>query len=91
MKKIKVIYKKLGRYKVYGLANCGYNEIEIDIRIKSKKHLELLIHESMHILFPEAEEEEVESKAIILTNTIWGEQYRRVDNSKSLPLQDGSK
>jgi hypothetical protein len=45
----------------------------------------------MHILFPEAEEEEVESKAIILTNTIWGEHYRRVDNSKSLPLQDGSK
>lgn len=91
MKKIKVIYKKLGRHKVYGFANCGYNEIEIDIRVKSKKHLELIIHESMHILFPEAEEEEVESKAIILTNTIWGEHYRRVDNSKSLPLQDGSK
>lgn len=91
MKKIKVIYKKLGRHKVYGFANCGYNEIEIDSRVKSKKHLELVIHESLHILFPDAEEEEIESKAIILTNTIWGEQYRRVDNSKSLPLQDGSK
>jgi len=91
VKKIKVIYRKLGRHKVYGFANCGYNEIEIDSRVKSKKHLELIIHESMHILFPEAEEEEIESKAIILTNTIWGEYYRRVDNSKSLPLQDGSK
>ncbi|CAB4121903.1 hypothetical protein UFOVP19_22 [uncultured Caudovirales phage] len=91
MKKIKVIYKKLGRHNVYGFANCGYNEIEIDSRLKGKKALELLIHESMHILFPEAEEEEIESKSIILTNTIWSEQYRRVDNSKSLPLQDGSK
>ena len=90
MKKIKVIYRKLGREKVYGFAHCGLNEIEIDSRVKSKKHLELIIHESMHILFPEAEEDEVESKAIILCNTIWGEHYRRVDNSKSLPLQDGS-
>ena len=91
MKKIKVIYRKLGREKVYGLANLGFNEIEIDSRIKSKKHLELIIHESLHILFPEAEEEEIEYKAIILTNTLWYEHYRRVDNSKSLPLQDGSK
>ena len=91
MKKIKVIYKKLGRERVYGFANLGYNEIEIDSRIKSKKHLELIIHESMHILFPEAEEEEIVTKSIILTNTIWGEHYRRVDNSRSLPLQDGSK
>ena len=91
MKKIKVIYRKLGRQKVYGFAHCGFNQIEIDSRVKSKKHLELIIHESMHILFPEAEEEEVESKAIILCNTIWGEHYRRVDKSRSLPLQDGSK
>ena len=76
---------------MYGLANLGFNEIEIDSRIKSKKHLELIIHESLHILFPEAEEEEIEYKAIILTNTLWYEHYRRVDNSKSLPLQDGSK
>lgn len=91
MKRIKVLYKKLGKHKVWGFAHLGDNEIEIDIRVKSKKHLELLIHESMHILFPEAEEEEVELKSIILTNTIWGEHYRRVDNSRSLPLQDGSK
>jgi len=76
LKKIKVIYKKLGKEKVYGFANLGDNEIEIDARLKGKKHLEIMLHECLHILYPEAEEEE--------------EHYRRVDNNNSTPLQDGS-
>jgi len=43
LKKIKVIYKKLGKEKVYGFANLGDNEIEIDARLKGKKHLEIML------------------------------------------------
>lgn len=90
MKKIKVIYKKLGKEKVYGFANLGDNEIEIDVRLKGKKHLEIMLHECLHILYPEAEEDEIVRNSIILTNTIWWEHYRRVDNNNSTPLQDGT-
>jgi hypothetical protein len=90
LKKIKVIYKKLGKEKVYGFANLGDNEIEIDVRLKGKKHLEIMLHECLHILYPEAEEEEIVRNSIILTNTIWWEHYRRVDNNNSTPLQDGT-
>ncbi len=90
MKKIKVTYKKLGKEKVYGFANLGDNEIEIDPRLKGKKHLEIMLHECLHILYPEAEEDEIVRNSIILTNTLWWEHYRRVDNNNSTTLQDGS-
>jgi len=41
-------------------------------------------------LYPEAEEDEIVRNSIILTNTIWWEHYRRVDNNNSTPLQDGT-
>lgn len=90
MRKIKVIYKKLGRNKVYGFANCGHDEIEIDSRLKGKKLLEIIIHESLHLLIPEAEEEEIVQKSVILTNTLWHEGYRRIDADTSIPMQDGT-
>jgi len=90
MKRIKIIYKKLGREKVYGFANLGDNEIEIDNRLKGKKLLELIIHESLHILYPEAEEDEIENNSITLTNTIWHENFRRIDNANDIPMQDGT-
>jgi hypothetical protein len=90
VKKIKVTYKKLGKEKVYGFANLGDNEIEIDPRLKGKKHLEIMLHECLHILYPEAEEDEIVRNSIILTNTLWWEHYRRVDNNNSTTLQDGS-
>ncbi len=90
MNRINVIYKKLGRHKVYGYANLGDNEVELDIRLTSKKHLEILVHECLHILFPELEEDEIIEKSIKLVNTLWLEQYRRVETHNDTPLQDGS-
>ena len=90
MNRINVIYKKLGRHKVYGYANLGDNEIELDVRLKNKKHLEILVHECLHILFPELEEDEIVEKSIKLVNTIWLEHYRRVENQNDIPLQEGT-
>lgn len=88
MKRIKVKYRKLGKY--YGLAHST-DFIEIDERIKGKKHLEILLHESLHILFPSLEEDEIVAKSVILTNTLWHEKYRRIEDQADVPLQDGSK
>lgn len=89
MKRFKVIYKNLK--KVWGYADLETNEIHIDQKAKGKKHLEILIHESAHLLWPDESEESIVRKSIMLTNTLWSENYRRIDNRNDLPLQDGTK
>ncbi len=88
--RIKVIYKKLGREQAHGIAESD-GIIYIDPRLRGRKELEILIHETYHLLEPEASEEEVIEKSVILTKLLWKMGYRKVDNSKHLPLQDGSK
>lgn len=87
--RIKIIYKKLGKEKVHGIAWSDGN-IEIDPRLKGKKHLEILIHEIMHLLNPKDSEEAIIRKSITLTKILWAENYRRIDNTNDEPLQDGS-
>ena len=88
--RIKVIYKKLGREQAHGIAESD-GIIYIDPRLRGRKELEILIHETYHLLEPEASEEDVIEKSVILTKLLWKMGYRKVDNSKHLPLQDGSK
>jgi hypothetical protein len=89
MKRIKVQYTKLGKQKAWGLAHSD-ELIEIDIRLKGRKAMEILIHEVCHILAPCDSEEEVVRKSIILTKTLWHEGYRKIDNTEDIPMQDGS-
>ena len=86
---IKVKYKKLGKEKVWGLAD-SQGIIYIDSRLKGKKHLEILIHETLHLLYPEDSEDEIIERSIILTNLIWKQRYRRLEEEKKMRLQDGS-
>jgi hypothetical protein len=88
--RIKIIYRKLGKEQAYGIASSD-GIIEIDSRLKSKKHLEVLIHEVMHLLQPEDSEDEIIEKSITLTKILWKENYRRIDQSDHEPLQDGTK
>lgn len=87
-RRIKFIKTKLGRERVWGHAD--QYPLLIDERCKGKKELEIYIHESLHYLFPDLDEKTVERKAILLTNTLWYEGYRKVDNSNNEPLQDGT-
>ena len=89
-RKIKIIYRKLGREKAWGLASSD-GIVEVDESLRGKKHFEILTHEILHILFPRATEDEIEEKSIILINTLWHEGYRRVDNANNQKLQDGKK
>ena len=89
MKRIKIKYSKLGKQKVWGFAHSD-GLVEIDERLKGKKKMEIIIHEVMHLLNPEDSEEEVVRKSVILTNTLWHEKYRMIEDHKDIPMQDGS-
>jgi len=91
MKLPKILYTKLGRAKRWGQYSFDTHLIELDYRLKGKKHCEILIHESLHSRFPELTEESITEAAIYLTNILWIDGYRKVDNSNDIPLQDGSK
>lgn len=86
---VKIIYKKLKGE--FGNAYPDKNLIELDNRMKGRKHLEILIHESLHILYPERDEPYIEEEAAKLTKILWCENYRRIDNSIGGKLQDGTK
>lgn len=78
---IKVVERKLGREKAWGLAYCGSNTIEIDSRLRKtpKRRLAVLCHEISHIIWPSASEEEIERAGEMLGRTLWREKYRRVE------------
>lgn len=88
MKRFRIIYKRLK--KVWGYAVLDDMTIEIDDRCKGKKALEIVIHEMVHLCWPDESEEEVVRKSILMTNTLWYEKYRKVDDSNKQPLQDGT-
>ena len=86
---IKVKYKKLGKEKVWGLADSE-GIIYLDSRLNGIKHLEILIHECLHLLYPDDSEELIVQKSISLTKLIWSQRYRRIEEDKKEPLQDGT-
>lgn len=67
------------------------NTIEIDVNARGKKEMEILIHEMLHLLWEDESEEDVERKSILMTNTLWQQKYRRIDDTNKQPLQDGTK
>ncbi len=89
MKRIKVIRVPLWQIKRW--AQTDGVTAELDVRAVGKKELELLMHEFLHILFPDLSEKEVKKKSIIITHTLWAEGFRKVDNRNKHPMQDGSK
>lgn len=88
-RRIRFVRKKLGRQQAWG-QYLNY-PLEIDERAKGKKELEIYLHESFHYMFKDMEEDEVVKWSVLLTNTLWHEGYRKVDNSVHQRLQDGSR
>ena len=87
--RIKIIYRKLGKEQSYGIYSSD-GGIEIDERLKGKKHCEILIHEILHLLNPKDDEKTIIRKSVTLTKVLWNEGYRKIDDTIDLPLQDGS-
>lgn len=65
-KKIRVVYRKLGREKAIGQSSSPLftpphkgRDIELDERLKDKKLFETFLHECLHHALPTAAEEEI--------------------------------
>jgi hypothetical protein len=77
--RVKVLERKLGRERAWGQAWQGINELEIDPRQPPKQYLDTLIHEALHLARPELEETTVEETATFITDVLWRQNYRRVN------------
>lgn len=78
-KSTKIVYRKLGRENAWGIAHIGKNKIELDPTLKTKKHLEILLHEKLHLLNPEWSETKVINQSKGLAKLLWENHYRWVE------------
>lgn len=86
-KKTKIIEVKLGRHRIQGRSVFGFalqdrNKILIDPRQRGRTYMDTIIHEKLHLLFPEWSETKVIKTSKELTMLLWNLSYRRVDNSR---------
>lgn len=83
MAKTKVVYKKLRT--TWGYAYINQNKIALWEQLKhpkyAKKHLEVLIHEKLHILFPDLDESAILRDAKDLSEFLW-DQGCRIQNKE---------
>ena len=75
---IKVKHRKLGKEKAWGLAHSAFNLIELDVKLKGRRHLLYLIHEALHIIHPDWSETKVIKISREMTKLIWAQNYRRI-------------
>jgi len=71
--------KKLGREKAKGQMFPGKNVIEIDPRQSNVEYMDTLIHEGLHIIFPDLSEKEVIKSSKKLSKVLWKAGYRKVN------------
>ena len=74
--------KKLGRERADGSkvwAFCYKDDylIEIDPRQRPKKYFNTLVHELLHLVFPDASETKVTRSADIIVRELWKAKYRK--------------
>jgi hypothetical protein len=75
-KHTKVVYKDLRAY--WGLADLNTNTIELNKRLKGKKHLEIIIHEKLHLLLQSYDEMAIKNMARELMGVLWSDGYRKI-------------
>ena len=76
----KVVYRKLGQYKAWGMATHDSRSplVEIDPRLGAKRQLEVLIHEASHLIHPDLSEARIDAIGKYLCEVLWKQNYRRV-------------
>lgn len=78
-KNTKVVYRKLGKEKAWGIAHIENNKIEIDSRLHTKKHLEIHLHEKLHLLNPDWSETKILKQSKALANYLYQNNFRWCD------------
>ena len=72
----KVVYKRLRKY--WGWAYIDQNKIELYNGLKGKQHLNIILHEKLHLLFPDHEEKAIRKMAKEISNMLWKDGYRKI-------------
>ena len=78
----KVVHRKLGKEKAWGLADTDKNVIEIDERLTGYRYLLILLHEHQHIRHPEWSETKVRRESSKTARFLWNMGFRWVDQNK---------
>jgi len=83
-KKPLVVNRKLQRERakgeafVFGMADPD-GIIEVDPRQGPKERMDTLIHESLHLSFPDAKERDIVGASRCAAHVLWRDGYRRVE------------
>jgi hypothetical protein len=77
-RKLDIREVKLGRHAAWGRFHHTSKKIEIDPRQLSKHYLYVLIHELMHMAFPELTEDGVIRAAKLVAKGVWQQGFRRL-------------
>jgi hypothetical protein len=82
--KVKVIWRPLGKERAWGQAETDPNHptIEIDPRLSPRRELEVLVHEAIHICWPDKNEKDVDRAGKVISAVLWQENYRRIVQGK---------
>lgn len=89
--KLTVVHKNLLLNKgnsVYGLSYDEDSLVEIDPRQPPKDYLDTLIHETLHIIFPEWTEMQVFDLASFLAEQLWQQGYRKIYQEDDSTIYD---
>ena len=78
-KPIEVVECKLGRQDVVGLAYPQERIVEIDPRQCPSKYLDTLIHEALHIEFPERGERKILRAGHAIAKVVWQMGFRKIE------------
>jgi len=79
MKTVKSItHRKIKKDVARGLAFTDTGEIHIDERLKGIEHLEILVHEILHIQNPKWGEAKIIGHSKEMSELLWQQGYRRV-------------
>lgn len=76
LKKIKVKERKLRDYFGYAYPDTGL--IEIKKGLRQRQYLGTLVHEILHVLYPNDSETKISIHSNTLTHHIWNKGYRRI-------------
>jgi hypothetical protein len=75
---MKIVERKLGRERALGQARFDKNIIEIDPRQPAKEYLDTVLHEGLHLIFPELAERKIASVSRKLTRLVWKQGFRKI-------------
>jgi hypothetical protein len=73
---IKVQERRLRYY--WGYAYPDKKLVEITPNLSDRQYLDTLIHEILHVLYPEASETKISRHASTITHHIWKKGYRKL-------------